>query len=806
MSKILHMIGNAHIDPVWLWRWQDGYAEVRSTFRSALDRMREDPDFVFTSAAVLFYEWVEQTEPAMFEEIKSRVKEGRWRLAGGWLVQADCNLPSGESFARQALYGQGYFLEKFGLAARTGYNVDSFGHSGLLPKILRKSGMDRYVFMRPGVHEKALPARHFCWESPEGISVNAYRLPFEYCSWGQELSKHISRCAQEVQEGASGMCFYGVGNHGGGPTRENLGSIHALEGQDGISLPFSSPDDFFDQAPCEGIATYNGDLLHHASGCYSVHSGVKAMNRHAENRLFAAEAFCALASWTLETPYPAEMFKKAWKRVLFNQFHDILAGTSIEEAYEDAQEDMGFALSTASHELNQALQILMSRIDLPYKEGSQYFVVFNPHSFPVTAPVNIQTIAFSATMALNDDQGKVQPHQLARASAAARGRATLHFLAQVPALGWKAYCLSKKGQLESETYAELVSGISLENSCLRVVFDAVSGMLVSLLIKKSGNDILRAPLRLDVIKDDNDTWAHQARRFDQIIGQMQLKRISVRENGPVFSSVVAEYGYENSVLMAEYSLYEGEDMLRAKIRINWQESYKALKLHIPLALNYIHVTAQGPFGHIDRELDGEEYPMHMWVDMTGARGGGEQGGLCGLSVLNDGKYAYDAGDRSLNITLLRSPAYAHHEPFEVASTDDYPIIDQGWQSFSLGFLPHLGSWQDADTDRKSRVFNAPPIILPEGAHAGPLPADSSMLSLEGRSVVVDAVKLTEDGSGELVVHMHENARHDCPAWIRWLNGNQKQLHFKPGDILALRLRKDGSAINCDLLEREEKEK
>ena len=153
MEKHLFMIGNAHLDPVWLWRWQDGYEAARATFRSVLDRMNEYPDFVFTSAAMCCYEWVERSDPAMFEEIRERVREGRWKMVGGWWIQPDCNIPSGESFARQALAGQRYLMEKFGVTARTGYNVDSFGHSGSLPKILRLSGMDRYVYMRPGIHE-----------------------------------------------------------------------------------------------------------------------------------------------------------------------------------------------------------------------------------------------------------------------------------------------------------------------------------------------------------------------------------------------------------------------------------------------------------------------------------------------------------------------------------------------------------------------------------------------------------------------------------------------------------------------------
>ena len=165
---ILHMIGNAHIDPVWMWRWQEGFQETKATFRSALDRMNESDDFLFTASSAQAYAWIEANDPAMFAEIQARVHEGRWQLVGGWWTEPDTNIPSGESFVRQALYGQLYFLEKFGQMARVGYNIDSFGHNGMLPQILKKSGLDYYVFMRPMPGEKALPARLFRWESDDG--------------------------------------------------------------------------------------------------------------------------------------------------------------------------------------------------------------------------------------------------------------------------------------------------------------------------------------------------------------------------------------------------------------------------------------------------------------------------------------------------------------------------------------------------------------------------------------------------------------------------------------------------------------
>lgn len=180
--KKIYFIGNAHLDPVWVWRWQEGSAEAKATIRSALDRMKEYPEFRFVCSSSAVYQWIEEFDPAMFEEIRQRVHEGRFVIVGGWYVQPDCNLPSGESFARHSLYGQRYFMEKFGKISEVGYNVDSFGHHAMLPQILKKSGMNRYVFMRPRKDEKALPSELFRWQSPDGSSVTAWRIVRSYTS------------------------------------------------------------------------------------------------------------------------------------------------------------------------------------------------------------------------------------------------------------------------------------------------------------------------------------------------------------------------------------------------------------------------------------------------------------------------------------------------------------------------------------------------------------------------------------------------------------------------------------------------
>src|SRR5436190_14461980 len=283
-QRVLHMIGNAHIDPVWLWQWPEGYQEVRATFRSAIERLDEYPEFVFTMDSSLFLAWVEESDPELFERVRAHVADGRFQIVGGWWIEPDCNIPGGESFVRQALYGQRYLHDRFWILATTGANLDSFGHNATIPQILARSGCDSYVFLRPGPREMPLESPVFWWESPDGSRVLAYRIPHEYCAPKDDIGEHVERAIESLPElgadspVASWAVFYGVGNHGGGPTIANLEQIKALSERDDLPrLEPSSLRRFFDGLTSANGAypTVRGELQHHAPGCYTSHSGIK---------------------------------------------------------------------------------------------------------------------------------------------------------------------------------------------------------------------------------------------------------------------------------------------------------------------------------------------------------------------------------------------------------------------------------------------------------------------------------------------------------------------------------------------------
>ncbi len=819
--QTLHMIGNAHLDPVWLWRWQEGFQETKATFRSVLTLMDESDDFVFTSSSAALYEWVERNDPDLFAGIKRRVAEGRWEIVGGWWIQADCNLPSGESFARQGLYGQRYFKEKLGVTATVGYSVDSFGHHAMLPQILHKSGLDSYIFMRPQPHEQGLPARLFWWESDDGSRVLTFRIPFEYQTWDGAFAQHVRLCASELAAPVDEvMCFYGVGNHGGGPTRENLEAIRALARDPAMpALTLSTPGRFFARVRARDlpIPVVHDELQHHASGCYAAHSGIKRWNRKAEVLLVSAERFSTLALRLTGQPYPDD-FAHAWKGVLFNQFHDILAGTSIEPAYDDAHDLYGEAMAIAARNLNDALQSISWRVNIVQDEGGYDIpiVAFNPHAWPARVPVEVEIGRLPDDASLVDDAGAPVPMQLVRSLATVSGgRHRVLFMADLPSFGYRTYRLVARhapAVVPLTTSTRRVSGeappdppsgeappdppsgeappdppsgeagaaagdaappdpsgdddtYTLENGRFRLRVDPASGCIVSLYDKRARFEVLRGEgLRAVVLADPSDTWGHGVTRFDHPAGEFAVRSVRRIEHGPVRSTLRVESVYDASRLVQEVMLYRDLEVIEVRITVDWRQQFEALKLRLPLNLSRgMKATYEIPYGHIDRPTDGEEEPGQSWIDLTGVARGTDD--LYGLSILNDGKYSFDVHGHELGLTVLRSPIYAHHTPYVPRPDEEYSFIDQGLQQFTYGLVPHQGGWEEAGTVRRAAELNAPPIALLETYHAGPLGLAGSYLTVDQESVVVDALKRAEDADG-VVVRCHETAGRAVRATLR----------------------------------------
>ncbi|MFJ8948829.1 alpha-mannosidase [Streptomyces sp. NPDC102381] len=804
-DRTLHLVGNAHIDPVWLWRWPEGLQEIRATFQSAIDRMEEYPDFVFTCDSVMYLEWIEQHDPELFAAIRKRVADGRWQVVGGWWIEPDCNIPSGESFVRQALYGQRYLIEKFGEAATIGCNLDPFGHNATIPQILRKSGVDGYIFLRPGPHEQVLPGQFFHWEAPDGSRVMAYRLPNEYCTPGKDIGNHLDKSlAMMPPDEPELMVFYGVGNHGGGPTKANLDSIARLDAIGGLpKLELSHPERFFECVrDREDVPVHAGELQHHGPGCYSAHSGVKAWNRRAENDLQRAEKWASVAAAVAGEMYPVEKLTEAWKLVLFNQFHDILAGTSIRSAYDDARDDYGRARSIAADVFNRATQAIARRIDIPLADGTVPVVVFNPHPWELEQDVEVE-FAQAATVRLSDQDGRPVPVQLTRSEASMMGsRGRLAFRATVPPLGHRVYHLLP-GAVDADGPVK-ATDTTLENEHLRLEVDQASGWLTSFVDKSTGAELIPAKPapHAVVIDDQSDTWSHRVRAYDQAIGSFTGRRVRLVESGPVRAVLRIESAYGTSRMAEELVLSAGARSVEVRTVVDWHEQLKTLKLRFPTALTDVTATHEIPYGFIERTPDGTEEPTQAWVDVTGTLPGGKR---AGLTVVNDSKHGHDVTGAEIGMTALRSPVYAWHEPKILDEDGVYEYLDQGRQEFRYVLLPHGEDWRAADPARRAAELNQPSFALLETFHEGPLAQSQAHADDGAGSVLVTVVKGDEDASGDTIVRAYESRGAAASARIALPMLGEHRLieaEFGPHEIKTFRVPADPAApvTETDLLE------
>lgn len=767
----LFLIGNAHLDPVWLWRWQEGFAEIKATFRSALDRMKEFPEFKFTCGCAAYYKWVEENAPEMFEEIKERVKEGRWVLVGGQWIQPDCNAPSGESFARHSLFSQRYFYEKFGVMAKVGYNVDSFGHNGTLPQILKKSGMDYYIFMRPDSSENTtIPSNLFWWESQDGSRVMAFKIPFSYGQYyfedngidPVEWQKLVATLKLADEQKVDFMGFYGIGNHGGGPTIAALNMIRKMKKEIGEDVFIhSSPNEYFEAMSKmdQEIPVVKSDLQHHASGCYSTHSETKASNRKVEHRLATAERFSSIANILFGLNYPKDPLNKAWQNVMFNHFHDIMGGCSIKEAYDDAREFYGEALNIGAETLNAAVQKISWSIDtmgdniLSLSKDKDWkvwetgdmgvpLVVFNPLSWEVKAPIQVN----KACKSITDEKGNVMEIQTVRASQTnGTDKWDTLFLAAIPAMGYRVYWLFRDKEMKSsisEGTLTAEAGI-LENDFIRLEIDKNSGYISKMFDKKNNIDVLKGKGAVPVVVNevDSDTWAHRIFEFRDEVGKFGDASVKLIEAGPLRTKLRVTSRYNDSTLRQDFILYKNKPDVEVRVKLDWREKHKLLKLSFPVNVEAAKATYEIPFGFIDRPVNGTEEHGHQWLDVSGKACGREEMNY-GLALLNDSKYSFDVKDNDLRMTVVRSPIFADH----FGERDDLcEYMDQGVQEFTYSLVPHACCWQKAGIVKKANELNVVPIQIIETYHKGKLPQTFLGLGISEENIIATAFKRAEDG-------------------------------------------------------------
>ncbi len=807
----LHLVGNAHIDPVWLWTAVEGRQEVIDTCRSALDRMAETHEFVFCRSSAATYRWLEDAAPTIFREVRQRVLEGRWIPLGGWWIQPDCNIPSGESLIRQGLVGKSYFKDRFGVDIAVGYNVDSFGHAWTLPQIMAGMGLRYYVFFRPGPHEKELPGWVFWWQAPDGSRVLAARPPGHYNTGPEEITQRIQEAAAAIPEGlGEGMAFYGVGNHGGGPTKRNIASIIALrERPDLPTLKFSHPQAFFQAALASqtDFPVVQDELQYHARGCYTSLTAIKRANRAAENALLSAELWTTMSRTFLGDEIDRRELRQAWETVLFNQFHDILAGTSIRAACDEALSDNQLIIDISNNKAKCAARRLAASVNTSSAEQREALIVFNPLGWERddAVPFEVNWRASDPGLTVEDMGGRRLASQVLESCWSGGGRSVGGLIqTKIGPCGYTTLWV-RPADDRGQTTGKPTTARVIDNGMVRVEFGNGGEWIKCLEDLEEGIEVTGPGCAgLVVLDDPSDTWSHGVDRFDEEIGAFEaVGEPAVIEWGPIRWTVRLAGRWGKSRTWQDFSLTRGRKQVDVRLALDWHEKHRILKLRVPTRVRGGEATFEIPYGAIVRPATGDEQPAQRWVDLSGRIDGGGGEAPYGVALLNDSRYGFDIRDAEIRMSVVRSPIYAFHDPAQVVPDETYEYTDQGRHVVRYAIVPHQGTWREAAVVRRAAEFNRPCLVLQEPAHDGLLPPSYAFVATDCPNVDVEAVKPAERGS-DTIVRLRETSGRDANCRLLLAGSQTLKLALRAWEIKTLAVSpSDGEwyAEETNLLER-----
>ncbi|HYA63352.1 MAG TPA: alpha-mannosidase [Candidatus Sulfotelmatobacter sp.] len=818
-------VGNSHIDMAWLWPWTETVEVVRNTFSSALDLMREYPDFKFTMSSARAYSWMEEKYPDIFKEVQQRVKEGRWEVIGGMWVEPDLNMPGGESLVRQILVGKRYFREKFGVDVKIGWNPDSFGYNWQLPQIYKKCGMDYFVTQKLlwAQDFTKFPYRLFWWEAPDGSRLLTY-FPRNYAADMNpvQLAKDLSFWAPSIYgtsiaNNPEMMHLYGVGDHGGGPTRVMLDDAVRMIQPNVVypRLEFSTARGFFDdldkKLPALKVPTWKDELyFEYHRGVFTTQAETKRRIRKTEELVLNAEKFSSIAA-SFGRPYPSGHLDRAWKDLLFDDFHDIFPGSGIAVNYLDAKRNLADVSRVARAALDDSFEEIAAHADT--SGAGVPVVIFNPLAWPRTEVVEIagQLPSAAANVEVLDGAGKTVPSQLLHVDEGTH-RVRLLVLATVPSLGYSTYYLRAASQPASISQRVSATDHSLENEYLRLTLDPKTGCVTGLFDKRSNSETL-APSTTDTGGPKTSTCGNLLQAFhdkpkawdawnidDDFENQHwdidKADDVTLVASGPLRAVLRAKKHFQHSTFIQDLVLDAASPRVDVNMTADWNEKHVLLKVTFPVNAKSNFATFEIPYGTIERpttrntpaEKAKFEVPAIHWADLSDSK--------LGFSLLNDCKYGYDAKGNVLRLSLLRSPEWPD------------PHADEGHHEFTYALYPHGGTWRDAQTVRQGYDLNYPLIPFATTSHQGVLPGSHSFLSLGGEGVVLTALKKAED-SNDLIVRFYEVFGKEADVRLQFsfavdsasdanlleepdgplpVQGQTVTVHTKPYEIKTIRVR------------------
>ncbi|WP_138502412.1 alpha-mannosidase [Nostoc sp. PA-18-2419] len=770
-SKI-YLLGHAHLDLAWLWPVSETWNAAQNTFASVLRLQADFPELIFCHSTPALYAWIEEHRPDLFSEIQAQVAAGRWEVVGGMWVEPELNLIAGESIVRQLLYGQRYVQTTFGKLSTVVWVPDSFGFCATLPQFFANAGIEYFVTQKLCWNDTTkFDYGAFWWRSPDGsqvFSLMSARIgeaidPVKMASYALEW--------QSQTDLPDSLWLPGVGDHGGGPTRDMLETAQRWQKSPFFpDLEFTTAEKYLQQIKAEvgsqnsqvsscspssplPFPTWNDELyLEFHRGCYTTHADQKRQNRRCEVLLYEAELFATLANITCEVTYPKAEIEAAWKQLLFQQFHDILPGSSITEVYQDALPQWQQIKAVGTKILQESLLAIASHITLPQppKPNSLPIFIFNSLNWQRCEVVSI-TLPTPATTSqqwqIYDASGKLLISQLSQPS-------TLLFLAtDIPPVGYRLFWLSPSS-LSSGSSPSSPEWV-LENEFLRVIVNSDTGDLSSVIDKTYQREILSgAGNQLQAFKDSGqywDAWNIDPNYTQHPLPPTNLLSIEWVEQGAVENRLRVVRQLGESEFCQDYILQADSPVLKISSRVNWQENQVLVKAAFPLNIEADFATYEIPCSAIRRTTKPQtpaeqakwEVPALRWADLTAET----NEGLYGISLLNDCKYGYDAEANQLRLTLLRSPNWPD------------PEADRGLHEFTYALYPHAGSWEAAHTVQRGYELNIPlqVILNPVNTQHSTLNTQhsASFLDFSSQNLILMALKPAEDNPQQLILRCYE---------------------------------------------------
>ena len=731
-------VGNAHLDLAWLWPMAETSRKTVRTFAAQLRLMKEYGDYKFIQSQPACYEMCRKYAPELFEEIRQAVRDGQWIAEGAMWVEPDTNMAGGEALIRQLLYGKAYYREMFGVDSRMLWLPDTFGYTAALPQILKKCGVEylvtQKIFWSYNEGEQ-FPYHYFTWKGMDGTGVEAF-LPtsYTYDTIPEEMNLVWKNRVQK-RDLDSFLIPFGYGDGGGGPTRDAIEFVRRQENlEGGVKIRMESPLDFFERQKRRGgpAHTYVGELYFTAHrGTYTSQAAVKKWNRRAETAMRNLELWSTVAAIRngADYHYPAEAAERLWKETLLNQFHDILPGSSIGRVYEEAERSLSRVCGEAERLRENALSVLT--------EAGEGFTVFNSLSFSRICLVEVPKSWEGGCMTLEGNPLWVYPDGLSSTGFSAR--------AAVPAMG--AVSLVPGGSAWKAEDGAFVKadrdGFVMENDKVRVRFVA-NGEIISYRLKENGRELAKAPMNhFRMFKDVPrafDAWDIDSNYVQQEVDGIFDVKLEILCVGGARAALRAEGKIGNSFICQDISLAVGENRVTFSTSVDWRETHRLLKVSFPTVIYSENGINEIQFGYVERPMYRSRIYDRERFEVCNHRYSAVCDGGNGFAVLNDCKYGIGMEDGALELTLLR------------ASTCPDMQADKRSHTFTYGITGWDGSFQESDVVRQGYEMNETPFIT-EG-----ITGQFSLADVSADHVILDTVKMAEDGSGDVILRLYECKR------------------------------------------------